>query len=182
MQAVLGVILAVLFGVTCVLALVRIVRGPSILDRLVGNEIITAAIICGVGAYMALTSTNDLLVVLLALAIFSSAGSISVARYVTHTDRHAATLSANPRLAEQTAGGSSAQADGSDPGGSRGADSGDTGADSDNTGTGPGDDPSGDPHRDRAPREGEATPEDPGPPGETEAAVHPDEVQEGDGR
>lgn len=95
MVTIVGVIISVLIGVTCLLAVVRIVRGPSILDRLVGNEILTASIICGLGAYVVLGGSTNLLVILLALAIFSSAGSISVARYVTHTDRHAANLGAN---------------------------------------------------------------------------------------
>lgn len=95
MATVVGVIVTIAIGTTCLLALIRIIKGPSILDRLVGNEIITAAIICGLGAYMALTGTVDLLVILLALAMLGSAGSISVARYVTHTDRHAAKLGGN---------------------------------------------------------------------------------------
>ncbi|TPX01939.1 hypothetical protein FJ656_25005 [Schumannella luteola] len=73
--------------VTALLAVVRIVRGPSILDRLIATDVLISCLMLGLGIEMILdghTRTIPLLVALAATALF---GTIAVARYVTKQDR-----------------------------------------------------------------------------------------------
>ncbi|UVI35889.1 monovalent cation/H+ antiporter complex subunit F [Brevibacterium spongiae] len=88
-QIVLDVIVisgAVLLAASVILALYRIVRGPSILDRMIGTDVVLAAIMCGLGGYMALSDRTDLLPVLIVLAMLGFVGSVSVSRYVSKSD------------------------------------------------------------------------------------------------
>jgi hypothetical protein len=44
---------SVLLAASVIIALYRIVRGPSILDRMIGTDVVLASIMCGLGGYMA---------------------------------------------------------------------------------------------------------------------------------
>lgn len=77
---------SVLLAASVVLALYRIVRGPSILDRMIGTDVVLASIMCGLGGYMALSDRTDLLPVLIVLAMLGFVGSVSVSRYVSKSD------------------------------------------------------------------------------------------------
>lgn len=77
---------SVLLAASVVIALFRIVRGPSILDRMIGTDVVLAAIMCGLGGYMALSDRTDLLPVLIVLAMLGFVGSVSVSRYVSKSD------------------------------------------------------------------------------------------------
>ncbi|MGC2939639.1 MULTISPECIES: monovalent cation/H+ antiporter complex subunit F [unclassified Brevibacterium] len=77
---------AVLLAASVVAALYRIVRGPSILDRMIGTDVVLASIMCGLGGYMALSDRTDLLPVLIVLAMLGFVGSVSVSRYVSKSD------------------------------------------------------------------------------------------------
>ncbi|WP_166974837.1 monovalent cation/H+ antiporter complex subunit F [Brevibacterium atlanticum] len=77
---------SVLLATSVVLALFRIVRGPSILDRMIGTDVVLASIMCGLGGYMALSDRTDLLPVLIVLAMLGFVGSVSVSRYVSKSD------------------------------------------------------------------------------------------------
>ena len=88
-QIVLNVLViagSVLFAASVIIALFRIVRGPSILDRMIGTDVVLAAIMCGLGGYMALSDRTDLLPVLIVLAMLGFVGSVSVSRYVSKSD------------------------------------------------------------------------------------------------
>lgn len=88
-QLVLDVLIAVasmLLAVSAIVAVYRIVRGPSILDRMIGTDVVLAAIMCGLGGYMALSHRTDLLPVLIVLAMLGFVGSVSVSRYVSKSD------------------------------------------------------------------------------------------------
>jgi multicomponent Na+:H+ antiporter subunit F len=88
-QIVLDVLIiagAVLLAASAVIALYRIILGPSILDRMIGTDVILAAIMCGLGGYMAMTDRTDLLPVLIVLAMLGFVGSVSVSRYVSKSD------------------------------------------------------------------------------------------------
>ncbi|MCF2572277.1 monovalent cation/H+ antiporter complex subunit F [Brevibacterium sp. UCMA 11754] len=77
---------SVLLATSAIIALYRIVRGPSILDRMIATDVVLASIMCGLGGFMALSGRTDLLPVLIVLAMLGFVGSVSVSRYVSKSD------------------------------------------------------------------------------------------------
>lgn len=77
---------SVLLAASAIMALYRIVRGPSILDRMIATDVVLASIMCGLGGFMALSGRTDLLPVLVVLAMLGFVGSVSVSRYVSKSD------------------------------------------------------------------------------------------------
>ena len=75
------VTVTVLLSLTAVLALVRIVRGPSLLDRVVGSEVLLAVIVAAVGAEAAINQHATTLPVLVVLSLLGFAGSVSIVRF-----------------------------------------------------------------------------------------------------
>lgn len=82
----LVVVASVLLAASAIIALYRIVRGPSILDRMIATDVVLASIMCGLGGFMALSGRTDLLPVLIVLAMLGFVGSVSVSRYVSKSD------------------------------------------------------------------------------------------------
>ena len=82
----LVVMASVLLAASAIIALYRIVRGPSILDRMIATDVVLASIMCGLGGFMALSGRTDLLPVLIVLAMLGFVGSVSVSRYVSKSD------------------------------------------------------------------------------------------------
>ena len=81
------VVAGALFSVAALLALYRLVRGPSILDRMIASDVLLTTIILVLGAEMAVnqhTRSVPVMLVIAAIAVFSS---IAVARYVSKQDR-----------------------------------------------------------------------------------------------
>ena len=81
----------ILFTAGVLLAVVRIVRGPSILDRVIASDVLLTTLLLVIGAEMVVnghTRTIPLMVVLAATALF---GTIAVARYVSKQDKAAPT-------------------------------------------------------------------------------------------
>lgn len=81
------VVAGVLFSVAALLALYRLVRGPSILDRMIASDVLLTTIILVLGAEMTVnqhTRSVPVMLVIAAIAVFSS---IAVARYVSKQDR-----------------------------------------------------------------------------------------------
>lgn len=76
----------VIFGVAAILTIIRIVRGPSILDRAVASDVLLTEVMCVLGAEMAINQHTRSLPVLLIMAAVGVFGSISVARYVARRD------------------------------------------------------------------------------------------------
>ncbi|UYO97009.1 monovalent cation/H+ antiporter complex subunit F [Microbacterium sp. M28] len=76
----------VVFGVAAILTLIRIVRGPSILDRAVASDVLLTEVMCVLGAEMAINGHSRSIPVLLIIAAVGVFGSISVARYVARRD------------------------------------------------------------------------------------------------
>ncbi|RXZ48021.1 monovalent cation/H+ antiporter complex subunit F [Agromyces binzhouensis] len=85
--AVMGVAAGVMFGVGAIAALVRIIRGPTTLDRALATDVLLAIAMCGLAAEMAINRHTDTLVVLLVLALFAIVGSIAIARFIGKEDR-----------------------------------------------------------------------------------------------
>ena len=81
------VVTGVLFTIAALLTVYRIVRGPSILDRMIASDVLLTTLMLVVGTEMVLnghTRTIPLMVVLASTAIFAT---IAVARYVSKQDR-----------------------------------------------------------------------------------------------
>ena len=85
-MSVLLTIIIVVFGVAAVLTLIRIVRGPSILDRAVASDVLLTEVLCVLGAEMAINHHTRSLPVLLIVAGIGVFGSIAVARFVARKD------------------------------------------------------------------------------------------------
>ncbi|KQV02880.1 sodium:proton antiporter [Microbacterium sp. Root322] len=85
MNILLLLIMAV-FGLAAVLALIRIVRGPSILDRAVASDVLLTEVMCVIGAEMAINGHTRNIPVLLIIAAVGVFGSIAVARFVARRD------------------------------------------------------------------------------------------------
>jgi multicomponent Na+:H+ antiporter subunit F len=76
----------VMFTVAALLVVYRIVRGPSILDRMIASDVLLTTLMLVVGTEMVYnghTRTIPLMVVLASTAIFAT---IAVARYVSKQD------------------------------------------------------------------------------------------------
>ena len=69
-------------SISAALALVRIVRGPSVLDRAVGVEVLVSTIVCALGVEAATTRHTATLPLLISLSLVGFIGSVSVARFV----------------------------------------------------------------------------------------------------
>lgn len=79
----------ILFTIAALFTVYRIVRGPSILDRMIASDVLLTTLMLVVGAEMVYnghTRTIPLMVVLASTAIFAT---IAVARYVSKQDRPA---------------------------------------------------------------------------------------------
>ena len=79
-------ILVPIFGAAALLSLVRILIGPSVLDRVVAADVLVATILCGLGAEMAINHHATTLPVALRLALFAVFGSISVAKFMANRE------------------------------------------------------------------------------------------------
>lgn len=76
----------VVFGIASILAVIRIMRGPSILDRTVASDVLLTEVMCVLGADMAINGHTRNIPVMLIIAAVGVFGSISVARYVARRD------------------------------------------------------------------------------------------------
>lgn len=76
-----GIICAVLLAVSGALCLIRIVRGPSMLDRTVATDVFVASIVGAVGVHAAVGRYSTTVSVLLALSLVGFLGSVSIARF-----------------------------------------------------------------------------------------------------
>ncbi|WBU39287.1 monovalent cation/H+ antiporter complex subunit F [Homoserinibacter sp. YIM 151385] len=86
-MTVLHWIAGALFAATGLLAVFRVVRGPSILDRMIASDVLLTCLMLIVGMEMVVnhhTRSIPLMLVLAASAIF---GTVAVARYVSKQDR-----------------------------------------------------------------------------------------------
>lgn len=86
-MTVIFIVVGVLFSAAALMALYRIVRGPSILDRMIASDVLLTTLILVLGAdmvYNGHTRSVPIMLVLSAIAIFAT---VTVARYVSKQDR-----------------------------------------------------------------------------------------------
>ena len=86
-QTVLFWVAGSLFAAGALLALVRVVRGPSILDRMIASDVLLTTLILVLGADMVIRRHTDTIVLMLVLSAVAVFAIISVARYVSKQDR-----------------------------------------------------------------------------------------------
>lgn len=72
----------VVLGVALIIALLRMERGPSMLDRVVALDVVTAAVLGSIAVITARTYRTDLVPVLVVLSIVGFVGSVVIARFV----------------------------------------------------------------------------------------------------
>lgn len=75
------VIAGVVLLISTALAVYRLLRGPSTLDRLVAIEMVMALVLCGLGTWAAYTKDSTVVPAIVALALLGFIGSISVVRF-----------------------------------------------------------------------------------------------------
>ena len=76
----------IVFGLSALVTLWRIVVGPSILDRAVASDVLLTLVMCVLGAEMAMNHHTRTLPVLLIIAAVGVFGSITIARFVARKD------------------------------------------------------------------------------------------------
>ncbi len=82
LETVLAWAVGALLGLSALLALVRITIGPSVLDRVVGSDVLVSIVVCALGAQVALTEGSSGLPLLISLSLVGFMGSVAVARFV----------------------------------------------------------------------------------------------------
>ncbi len=82
----LTIVIYIVFAVAALLALVRIVTGPSILDRAVASDVLLTEVLCILGADMVINHHIRTLPILLIIAAVGVFGSIAIARFVARKD------------------------------------------------------------------------------------------------
>lgn len=89
-MSVVGTICVVLLAITGVLCIVRIVRGPTMLDRTVAADVFVAASAGAIGIEAAVERHDTTLSILVVLALVGFLSSVSIARFAApDTDRRA---------------------------------------------------------------------------------------------
>ena len=98
-----------MLGGGALLALVRLARGPSLLDRVVATDILLVIISAGLAVYAALQRDPTVVPVLVVVSLLAFVGSVSVARYIGGMmlqSRDEGTDEDRPEAAEPRAAGS----------------------------------------------------------------------------
>ncbi|ODR16687.1 cation:proton antiporter [Mycobacterium gordonae] len=76
-----SLVAAVMLGIAAVLTTVRLLAGPSTLDRLVALDTLIAVTMCAIAIWAAVSLDITVAFSLAALALISFIGSVSVARF-----------------------------------------------------------------------------------------------------
>jgi multicomponent Na+:H+ antiporter subunit F len=75
-------VIGVVLLVSAALTLIRIIRGPSILDRAVASDVMVSIIVCVLAVEAAVTDHSTTLPILISLSLIGFIGSVAVARFV----------------------------------------------------------------------------------------------------
>jgi multicomponent Na+:H+ antiporter subunit F len=79
---VVSVLTFAMLGGGVLLSLVRLARGPSLLDRVVATDALLVIISAGMAVFAALTRNPTVVPVLVVVSLLGFVGSVSVARYI----------------------------------------------------------------------------------------------------
>ncbi|UQU62705.1 monovalent cation/H+ antiporter complex subunit F [Couchioplanes caeruleus] len=86
-MTVVGITVSALLFAAVSLVLVRIVRGPTTLDRIVAVDVLLAIVVCAIAAEAAFTRDATSLPVLVVLSVLGFIGSVTVARFSPRSRR-----------------------------------------------------------------------------------------------
>lgn len=86
MTVLLAAVLTVLFSVTALLALARLYRGPSLLDRVVAADVLLNTMLGAVGAEAAVSRHASTLPVLVVLSLLGFIGAVSIVRFAVEEE------------------------------------------------------------------------------------------------
>lgn len=81
------IVAGALLAISAGLAVIRIVRGPTILDRMIASDVLLTILILAVGAEMVINDHTRTIPLMLVLAGTAAFATIAVARYVSTQDR-----------------------------------------------------------------------------------------------
>lgn len=90
----------VVVGLAALVALIRMEKGPTMLDRVVSLDVVTAAVLGSVALISARSGRTDLVPVLVVLSIVGFVGSVTVARFAAVEAPEEARILTKEELAE----------------------------------------------------------------------------------
>ncbi|KIP52392.1 monovalent cation/H+ antiporter complex subunit F [Leucobacter komagatae] len=82
LEVVLFIVVGVGLTFTALAALVLIVRGPTILDRMVASDVLLTTVVLSLGADMVARNHTDSIPIMVAIAATATFATIVVSRYV----------------------------------------------------------------------------------------------------
>lgn len=74
--------IALVLGLAAILAVVRIVRGPSVLDRTVAAEVLVSTLVCALATEAAMNRHSTTLPIVVSLSLVGFLASVGVARFL----------------------------------------------------------------------------------------------------
>lgn len=85
-ETVLAWAVGLLLAASALLTVLRVVTGPTMMDRVIGLEVVTGVLICALGTEAAVNRHTTSLPVLISLSLIGFLGSVSVARFMRPAD------------------------------------------------------------------------------------------------
>ena len=79
-------IIGAILVISVALALIRIIRGPSIIDRVVASDVMLATILIGLVFEMVVNKHTSTMPIVLVVSMFGITGTIAVARFMSRKD------------------------------------------------------------------------------------------------
>ncbi|ACY19992.1 multiple resistance and pH regulation protein F [Gordonia bronchialis DSM 43247] len=80
-------LVAAMLLISAVLTTIRILRGPTTLDRLVALDVLIALCMCGLGLWAAYSRDSTVVPAIVALSLLSFTGSVAIARFRVRDDQ-----------------------------------------------------------------------------------------------
>ncbi|MFI6292381.1 monovalent cation/H+ antiporter complex subunit F [Nonomuraea sp. NPDC050790] len=86
-MTVVHALVVILLGCAAAMTIYRLARGPSMLDRAVAFDVLTAVAMCAVGTAAAVYRDYTAMPVLLVLSLLGFVGSVCLARFFARSGR-----------------------------------------------------------------------------------------------
>ena len=83
---VLYIVTGAVFTAAAILGVIQVVRGPSILDRVIGSDVLLTTLILVLGSEMVVNSHTQTIPIMVVLAATAAFSTVAVARYVSRQD------------------------------------------------------------------------------------------------
>ena len=100
-MSILIIVASAILSVAAIVALWRVVRGPSIVDRVIGSDVLLTTLILVVGTEMVATGHTRTIPLMVVLAATALLGTVAVARFITRPEATATgTAQAGPASAK----------------------------------------------------------------------------------